>query len=275
MSRQNEFGASWWAKHWRAQIELLYEGNRMQRGRTYARDGYVENIRLVKDNVHADVAGRRIRPYKVTIAFHKISPEQRQKLLSVLAERPRYTAMLLDGEMPREIEEICKEARFSLFPDSERELITECSCPDVENPCKHIAAVLYVLGSRMNENPFLLLEMRGVSRAFVMENLRNNWKKEEGGPAGKSQDTERESEMLPTHAYLWKAAASGAFWSAGPHFNEVEIDFYPDDPAQGALPLSWGKPDFIPLGEAVKDEIVNIMKRTSDRAREQINKVEK
>ena len=81
--------------------------------------------------------------------------------LDALAEQAIFTAQLLAGEMPQDIEEAFEEAGASLFPKKRGDLETECSCPDYANPCKHIAATHYILGERFDEDPFLIFRLRG------------------------------------------------------------------------------------------------------------------
>jgi uncharacterized Zn finger protein len=80
-------------------------------------------------------------------------------------------ALLLAGEMPREIENVFRQAGVSLFPTTFRELRTDCTCPDDANPCKHIAAVYYLLGEEFDRDPFLILRLRGLTRTELMERL--------------------------------------------------------------------------------------------------------
>jgi len=79
--------------------------------------------------------------------------------------------MLLAGEMPEDIEAAFVAAGAPLFPKSERELKTACSCPDFSNPCKHIAAVFYLIGEEFDRDPFLLFVVRGLPRAGVRDLL--------------------------------------------------------------------------------------------------------
>ena len=81
-------------------------------------------------------------------------------------------AQLLAGEMPRDIEELFAACKVALFPRRTRELTARCTCPDWENPCKHIAAVYYLLAERFDDDPFLIFAWRGRSQDELLERLR-------------------------------------------------------------------------------------------------------
>lgn len=93
--------------------------------------------------VTAKVQGSRPKPYSVQIRLKPISDPDWDKVTDLMASQAIFAAKLLSGEMPKNIEEAFGTAKVSLFPSSKQELVTECSCPDWANPCKHIAAVYY------------------------------------------------------------------------------------------------------------------------------------
>jgi uncharacterized Zn finger protein len=90
----------------------------------------------------------------------------------VMAAQALFAAKLLAGEMPQNIEEAFTAAGVSLFPDRSGDLITNCSCPDWANPCKHVAAVYYLLGEQFDADPFLIFQLRGRDKEQIMAALR-------------------------------------------------------------------------------------------------------
>jgi uncharacterized Zn finger protein len=118
-----------------------------------------------------------------------LSNAQWEKVIDVLAEQAIFTAQLLAGEMPAEIEEAFKAAGVSLFPQKGAELMTSCSCPDWANPCKHVAAVHYILGEQFDEDPFLLFRLRGRTQEQILEALRAR-RAEASGPADDFEEVE-------------------------------------------------------------------------------------
>lgn len=171
-NKQGAFGTSWWAKRWIEILESFGYGSRLTRGRTYARGGAVLNIDVTAGKVSAKVQGSRSTPYKVTVELAVLDASQWEQALDAIAEQAIFAAKLLAGEMPQTIEEAFEVAQVPLFPRKANDLKTNCSCPDFANPCKHIAAVHYLLGERFDEDPFLLFELRGRTQAQIIEDLR-------------------------------------------------------------------------------------------------------
>jgi len=171
-SKRGAFASSWWAKRWISALEQLVDSGRLGRGRSYARKGQVISIDEKKDGVMAKVQGSRSTPYNVTINIASLTDAQWEEVIDVLAEQAIFTAQLLAGEMPQDIEKAFKEAGASLFPEKHGSLETNCSCPDWANPCKHVAAAHYILGERFDEDPFLIFRLRGRTQDEVMSALR-------------------------------------------------------------------------------------------------------
>lgn len=167
-TRRGEFGASWWAKRWQEVLMSVCSASRLSRGRAYARGGQVLSIDIHEGLVEAKVQGSRARPYAVSIEVETLPEKHRRKLARALSRRALFAAKLLAGQIPAQIEEAFQQAGLSLFPHPE-EIWTTCSCPDWDNPCKHIAAVYCLLGEEFDRDPFLLLELRGIGREELVE----------------------------------------------------------------------------------------------------------
>ena len=163
-SKRGTFGESWWAKRWITVLESFDIGARLGRGRSYARRGQVISINIDKGAVKAKVQGSRPTPYSVAIKLKVLAKGDWRNLATALSQQMIFTAKLLAGEMPQDIEQAFKDAGLSLFPAKSQDLETECSCPDWSNPCKHIAAVYYLLGEEFDRNPFLIFTLRGMER---------------------------------------------------------------------------------------------------------------
>ncbi len=171
-SQRGTFAKNWWAQRWIAALERLVDSGRLTRGRSYARKGQVLSIEETKDGIAAKVQGSQRSPYKIKIQIAALSDVQWDKVIDALAEQALFTAQLLAGEMPQEIESAFDAAKVSLFPVRRDDLITDCSCPDYANPCKHVAATHYILGERFDEDPFLIFRLRGRTQEQVMAALR-------------------------------------------------------------------------------------------------------
>jgi uncharacterized Zn finger protein len=171
-SQRGSFAKNWWAQRWIAALERLVDSGRLTRGRAYARKGQVLSIEETKDGIAAKVQGSQRSPYKIKIQIAPLSEAQWDQVIDALAEQAIFTAQLLAGEMPQEIESAFEAARVSLFPARRDDLKTDCSCPDYANPCKHVAAAHYILGERFDEDPFLIFRLRGRTQEQVMAALR-------------------------------------------------------------------------------------------------------
>jgi len=163
-TKRGGFGQSWWAKRWIAVLESFNIGARLGRGRSYARRGQVVSIAIAKGSISAAVQGTRPKPYEVAITVKTLSLPEWGKIVKALSEQVIFAAKLLAGEMPDTIEDVFKEQKISLFPQKLKDLQTNCSCPDWSNPCKHIAAVYYLLGEEFDRDPFLIFNLRGMDR---------------------------------------------------------------------------------------------------------------
>ena len=169
---RNEFGSNWWSKKWNNAISSFTISSRMDKGREYARAGNVLNLEISKGEIQAEVQGGKQTPYKVNMEIDGFSKEQWEKIMKIMSQKAIFCAKLLNGEMPENIEEAFKESGVSLFPKKQIHLITECSCPDAANPCKHIAAVHYMLGLEFDKDPFVILKLRGMAKEEFLKALR-------------------------------------------------------------------------------------------------------
>jgi uncharacterized Zn finger protein len=147
-----------------------------------------------------------------------------ERVLDTISEQAIFAAQLLDGTMPQEIETIFESAGVSLFPASARDILTECSCPDYANPCKHIAAVYYLLGEQFDLDPFLIFAMRGRSKEQIIEALRNR----RAAVAGESGEGDESIETAPPVPSLYNQLAD--FWGSDsldwipPHFAAPDVE---------------------------------------------------
>lgn len=211
-----QFGKTWWASKWLSALERLVDPGRLSRGRSYARSGQVLNIDITPGHVDSRVQGSRPRPYTVRIDIKPLSNKEWEKVADAMAAQALFAAKLLAGEMPQDIEEAFKAAKVNLFPASRGDLETDCSCPDWSNPCKHIAAVYYLLGEQFDADPFLLFRLRGKSKDEIMSALRARRSAAEpkAGAAEKQPDSRRKS--LPKEKAVPLEASLDRYWNQHP-----------------------------------------------------------
>jgi uncharacterized Zn finger protein len=183
-STRGAIGQSWWSGRFIAVLESIIVGGRLQRGRNYARRGQVISLDVAPGMVSALVQGSRFQPYRVRVGLTAFGKQEWARLERALAESAWYSAKLLAGEMPEDIEEVFGQLGLALFPTSSAELAMECSCPDWQVPCKHIAAVFYLLAEAFDGDPFAILAWRGREREELLANLHAVRAAASGSPVG-------------------------------------------------------------------------------------------
>ncbi|MFK7847671.1 MAG: SWIM zinc finger family protein [Rhodothermales bacterium] len=170
-SRRGRFGDTWWGQKWIDTLEGFSIGGRLDRGKSYARSGQVLSIDIEKGQVDARVQGSTSRPYRINIDLDAYRASDWKRIASRLADQPYYAARLMGGAMPSDFETIFLSEGLSLFPERGDDLGTDCSCPDGSNPCKHIAAVYYLLAEEFDRDPFLLFLLRGMTRKELLAEI--------------------------------------------------------------------------------------------------------
>ena len=203
-----KIGATWWGQRWIEALEHLSRDylNRLGRGRAYARAGHVIDMHVSPGMVTATVGGPDLDNYDVTLRIAMLPPALWTKAIEGMSRQAKFGAELLTGRMPSDIEEAFRAAGHSLFLARQRELETDCSCPDWANPCKHVAAVHYVLGEAFDHDPFLLFELRGRTKQQVLGALRNL--RQGGGRTGADGTHSTKGALRNADVMLEKLAAA-------------------------------------------------------------------
>ncbi len=163
--------SSWWGKAWCDNIDYYADAcNRLDRGKKYVRADAVVDLNINGGRVEAKVVGSRKTPYDVTVIIDPVKKENYEKIVSVAEGRLRSLDALEKGEFPKEYRDLFTMKGEGLFPRLS-EIHFSCSCPDPTRICKHIAAVLYAIGSRLDDNPLLFLSLRGIDVKDFTERL--------------------------------------------------------------------------------------------------------
>jgi uncharacterized Zn finger protein len=209
-SKRGAIGETWWSQRFIELLESFGVGSRLARGRNYARRGQVVELEVEPGIVLAKVQGSRYTPYRVRIRGKALTEQQWRRVEKAMAARALPLAKLLAGEMPRDIEDVFADCKLTLFPRSNAELKASCTCPDWENPCKHVAAAYYILAERFDEDPFLIFAWRGRDENELLEGLRA--RRSGGTPrasaaASSAQPKSRSAEL---------AHQLDRFWHSGP-----------------------------------------------------------
>jgi len=186
-STRGAIAQTWWSGRFITVLEAIIVGGRLERGRNYARRGQVISLDVGPGMVSALVQGSRVQPYRVRIGLDAFGAPEWDAAERALSGSAWYSAKLLAGEMPEDIEDALAELGLALFPASAAELSMYCSCPDWEVPCKHIAAVFYLLAEAFDDDPFSILAWRGRTRDEFLAGLhaaRGGAVVDPGGPGG-------------------------------------------------------------------------------------------
>jgi hypothetical protein len=162
---------TWWSKRLVDLLDSYGLGARMQRGRRYARQGQLVSFDMQPGLVVAQVQGSRSTPYLVSVQFPALDDQQWERVQDEIDARLQFAARLLAGEVPADLEDVFARAGVPLLPRRWNDLRASCSCPDWEIPCKHVAAVLYVVADRLDDDPWMLLLWRGRTREQVLAHL--------------------------------------------------------------------------------------------------------
>ncbi len=217
-SQKGSFSATWWGQKWIQTLESFPVSARLERGRTYARSGQVAELRIENGTVTARVQGSRRNAYRVTISLPHWPKEKWSMAAGRLREKPWLTAQLLANEMPEDIESIFGALGLPIFPRRQSDLRSDCSCPDWSNPCKHIAAVYYLIAEALDRDPFILFALHGMDRDELMAAFQ--------GVDAASEHNQRPSaaieKPLPLNAAeFWGEAAAAAPPSPAPRRPEL------------------------------------------------------
>jgi len=228
-SRRGQIGDTWWSRRFITVLESFGIGSRLQRGKRYARAGQVLSLEIVPGQVRASVQGSRSKPYRVFIETEILTDSEWDSIEDVMASRAVFLAKLLSGEMPEEIEGAFVECSTTLFPTSDDDLVSACSCPDWENPCKHVAAVFYLMAEAFDDDPFLILDWRGKKKERLLADLRARRR----GPGADERGTERSDDILEAGKFGWptldperrntiRSAQAVSFWGSSDDVSTIE-----------------------------------------------------
>jgi uncharacterized Zn finger protein len=263
-SRRGKFAESWWADKWIKALEPLLDAGRLSRGRSYARGGQVLDLNIGAGVVTSRVQGSRATPYKVKIAVATLTAAEWSRVIDTLAGQAIFAARLLAGEMPQDVETAFWAAQVSLFPTQRDDLQTNCSCPDYANPCKHVAAVYYLLGERFDEDPFLIFHLRGKDKEQLLAGLRQR------RSAGEAALAEESPPYAVDPAAVEEAVEPledrlDRFWELGDGLATFQAPIRP--PAvETALLKRLGKPPFERKPGEILDVLATAYATTTDRA---------
>jgi SNF2 family DNA or RNA helicase/uncharacterized Zn finger protein len=163
-----KYGKTWWGQQWLKALEGIDYSNRLPRGRMYANKGLVKDVVIDEGEIKAKVQGSAPRPYKQSIRLAPLTLVEKAHIIQSITENPFFLSALLNKQLPQEFLAEIKALGIQLFPSSWEDMQAGCSCPDWALPCKHLAAVIYMIGTEIDKNPFMVFLLRGLD---VLEEL--------------------------------------------------------------------------------------------------------
>jgi uncharacterized Zn finger protein len=166
-------GHTWWGRAWVDALEqrAQLDPNRLPRGKDYARTGAVGELALAPGEARAQVQGRKRLPYDIRIRVRRFTDDEWGRVLDLISAQLGRAAAMLDGDLPPDIADDVAAAGLGLLPGA-GEIGPRCSCPDDADPCKHAAAVCYLVADALDADPFVVLLLRGRTRGEVLAGLR-------------------------------------------------------------------------------------------------------
>ena len=203
-----QFSRTWWGKRFIEALEEFSDSARLGRGRSYASNGKILEYKIDKNKIDAKVRGS-INPYfgvykepkyNTTIEIIPIDKKSWSKAINYISSKASFISKLLMNEVPENIESAFADLGLHLLPHSQKDFKTNCSCPDWSNPCKHIAGVYYLVAAQLDHNPFLLFELRGLSK----DELQAELAKSPLGKALSSELTDKEIPLVSATSYYTK-----------------------------------------------------------------------
>jgi len=159
---------TWWGKSWNKNLESYSDySNRIGRGRSYVRHGAVLDLKMTQGKISALVQGSEAKPYQVTINIQSLPKDIWETLTNDCTGKIDSMQELIEGKFPKALSELFTAKGKGLFP-APKEISLNCSCPDYANMCKHVAAVLYGIGARLDDDPSLFFALRNVNIADLI-----------------------------------------------------------------------------------------------------------
>jgi uncharacterized Zn finger protein len=229
-ARRAEAGQTWWGRAWVEALEQRgrLDPNRLPRGRDYARGGSVGQLVLAPGEVRAQVQGRKTAPYEVRIRVRRFADDEWDRVLAAISAQLGHAAAMLDGDLPPEVAADVAAVGLDLLPAA-GEVGPRCTCPDDADPCKHSAAVCYLVADALDADPFAVLLLRGRTRGEVLAGLR-----------ARRRDARTGSTAAGSTAAAANVAGSTSAGQAGTAATDVGVDArtaLAAEPPSGPIPV--------------------------------------
>lgn len=259
----------WWVQRWLELLDSYRFKKRLERARIYAREGNVLSIEFEGAKVLAKVQGSESEPYQVSLSLDLFSDEDWNYIIETLSQKAIFSAQLLAGEMPDQIEVVFTSNGLSLFPFTLSDIRSRCSCPDKANPCKHIGAVYYQLGDRFSEDPFVLFQLRGRTKEQILEALRQLRGQQAGVRSTESEVVSHKAKGTKKKSDSQKPKAefgSEQFWNYNEPLDSSLVAIVPPADGKTVLDLLGRIPLAYADAQAVRQYLEQVYRTASQQA---------
>jgi uncharacterized Zn finger protein len=166
-AKRKTYGNTWWGRAWIEALERI-DSNRLARGKSYANTGKVLSLSVQAGRVTAKIKGSFYDSYQVRIELTPFTKPEIVRLQALVAQKSSVSIELGLGILPAALLDLLQKENLILLPSRWKDMKSSCSCPDSSNPCKHLAAVYYVLANEIDQDPFLLFNLKGVETAKLV-----------------------------------------------------------------------------------------------------------
>ncbi|MDR1646379.1 MAG: DEAD/DEAH box helicase [Tannerellaceae bacterium] len=218
------FGNTWWGQQWLSALNRIDFANRLPRGKSYANKGTVASIHIIDNRINAEVQDTSIHPYKVSIVVPPYSEEEISIFMDAIKVNPLVLPKLLNRELPQELMRIAGQRGIRIFPSSWQDFEVHCSCSDDEMPCKHLAAVIYIIADEIDKNPFLVFKLHNFDIPEHLKEVENYLETEGQQPILNLYDIAIDE---PEEATLCREASGRLDFSVIPELTKQVISLYP------------------------------------------------
>ena len=252
-SSSNEIDRYWWLERWYVVMESVGMKDHLELNESNIHLERVLSLDVNASSVTSEVQGSRYEPYEVKIVIQPFSEDEWKEAVKALASQALFSAKLLSGQVPENIESAFAGVGLSLFPNSSDELTMYCSCADEGLPCSHILATNFALAEKLEEDPFLLFRWRGLSREKILRQLRHLRAAEAAGRDVDDSEHQSLEELIPN------------YWKLGDSFSTVTISVRPPEVASSLL-RSFGVPSFWEPHPEIRGSLDRLYEKVTERA---------
>lgn len=233
-----QYGHTWWGRAWVEALETNSGVNRgrLTRGKAYAREDRVTSLLLEPGKVVASVRGSQRMSYRTVVDLRVYDDEQWGRVISTIAGRAGHVAALLDGDLDPSVLDDAREAGVELLP-SRGDLRFRCACPDRTSPCKHAAAVCYLVAEALDDDPFTLFSLRGRERVTLLAELRDA--RHAAAADGSIADGSSAAQDLAASMPPWSGPDEGEVARAAWARDRPPLPSLPQNPTRPGTPAAW------------------------------------